>query len=275
MQVILRSIALVIALVSILLMAINLYGLTQEIRPTLNEASDLRFNNDLPLPFDDAMTALTQVRKIEDPEVYAQQVTMLIAKSIAHIHWNEELNPDKFNQRIPIWENFILYSISYLTSIPEFTKYHFINVERSFERGIGICGDASMILSQLLDEHHIANQIIGFQGHVVVEAVIGELTYLLDADYGVVMPFSADQVQQSPHVVDRYYKEAGYPEWESIGIQNIYATSFSRWNGVPHFVTKKYYFEPIAYVFKWALPFLGIAAGLGVLMYGRRQRFEG
>ena len=35
---------------------------------------------------------------------------------------------------------------------------------------------------------------------------------------------------------------------------NLKNNGFKYWNGTSHFITKKYYFEKIAYVVKWALP---------------------
>jgi hypothetical protein len=40
------------------------------------------------------------------------------------------------------------------------------------ERGIDICGDASMIMSQILERNGIESKIVTFPGHVVVAATI-------------------------------------------------------------------------------------------------------
>jgi hypothetical protein len=250
------------------LLMINIYGLNQPIRPNLDPDQDLRFENDMPLTFEQTMAQLDKLQQQDDQLLYMEQLTALIAKGLAHIHWLEEDNPDKFNQRVPIWENYILFAMSYLTSIPEYTKYHFMDPTRSLKRGIGICGDASMVTSQLLDEKGISNQIITFRGHVVVEAHLDDNLYLLDSDYGVFMPFGAQQLADNPASADFYYRGAGYNLAESLGIQQIYSTPYMRWNGTSHFVTKKYYFEPISYALKWLLPLILI---IGSILYFRRK----
>lgn len=254
------------------LLAINLYGFAQDIRPSLDPDYDLRFTNDLPTPFNSVIEQVEQLQQMPDLDAYPQQLVETISQGLAHINWNEESNPDRLNQRIPIWENYILFAMGHLTSIPEFEKYHFINIKRSLERGIGICGDASMITSQLLDERGIPNSIITFPGHVIVEATINDRTMLLDSDYGVLMPLSAQQIASSPQLVDYYYQAAGYNLAESIGIQNIYDNDFKRWDGTSHFVTNKYYFEPIAYFLKWCIPLVFVALALWLLMKRSQEK---
>jgi hypothetical protein len=67
---------------------------------------------------------------------------------------------EQFNQLIPIWENYFIYFMGVFSGIPEYERYHFANYQRSLERGIGLCGDASMVISQLLDKQNISNKIL-------------------------------------------------------------------------------------------------------------------
>lgn len=265
----LTGIGLVLLVPGILLLLLNFYGLTQDIRPELDPEHSLRFENDLPLPFDETLTRLSQLKSIDSELTYASEATRFIAQAMAHIHWNEEPDPDKYHQRVPIWENYILFALGYVSNIPEFTKYHFIDVKRSLKRGVGICGDASMVLSQLLTERNIKHQIVAFPAHVVVEAELNNETYFLDPDYGVLAPVSAAQVHETPDIIDNYYHEAGYDKRESRGLQKIYNVRYTRWDGVKHFVTKKYYFEPIAYFLKWFIPIFLSGVGVILIWLGR------
>ena len=137
------------------LLLLNVYGLFQDIRPASITNENLRFFNDQPLAFEETMQALKR-RKNESDSEFSTRVTKVIAKGLAHIHW-EKYQPEKFNQLVPIWENYFLYFMGKFSGFPEFRKYHFANYQRSLERGIGICGDAAMVLSQILNKQGINN----------------------------------------------------------------------------------------------------------------------
>ena len=48
---------------------------------------------------------------------FSTRVTKVIAKGIAHIHW-DKYQPEKFNQIVPIWENYFLYFMGRFSGIP-------------------------------------------------------------------------------------------------------------------------------------------------------------
>lgn len=240
----------------------NIYGLFTNIRPAAFFEDELRFANDSPLAFDQTLKQIIK-NDNESSLQYSERLTSVIAKSIAHIHW-EKYESEKFNQLIPIWENYFLYIMGKMSGIREFKKYHFANYERSLKRGIGICGDASMIMSQLLSKNNIPNQIISFPGHVIVSAKFNEndSELLFDPDFGVNLPFTPDEVSQYPELVNEYYIQAGYFDYDVVTLNKIFNNDYKRWNGVEHFITKKYYFEEFAYFLKWPLPIILIIFGL-------------
>lgn len=237
------------------LMAINLYGLNRDIRPEGLTPDVLRFGEqDLtmsPLELNNAIVR----QPSESDEDYARRLTLALAGGIAHVEWLM-YDPDTFHQRVPVWENFILYLMGVLTSIPEYERYHFSNPHRSLARGIGICGDASMTLSGLLDEQGIANTIITVPGHVMVEAQLPDKTMLLDADFGVVLEHGVAYYQQQPEALALAYQaQLGRINDGELMIANeLKNVGYQVWNGTSHFITKKYYFEKFAYVAKWLFP---------------------
>ncbi len=254
--------AVLLLLSGVALFSINLYGLTQDIRPEGIENVDFRFKNDLTLPFEQA---IQEVKRSDDEDElsYATRLSETISKSLAHIHWKEEPDIDRYHQRIPIWENYFLYFLSYFTPVPEFERYHYTDYRRSLERGIGICGDASMIMSQLLDEQGIPNQLVSFPGHVILEATMSDGEKIVfDPDFGLTIPFSIHELNQSPGSSAPYYLEEGYTKRAVGGLVRAYGMGFERWDGVTHFMTKKYYFEKVAYWLKWPVPVLLIITGL-------------
>lgn len=251
----------VIALISgAVLLSVNIYGIFKDVRPQMFFADELRFEEDITLSREETFEALERLEGETDKE-YADRITKVIGSGLAHVHW-ERYDTQKFNQLIPIWENYFLYFMGRFSGIPEFERYHFANYERSLNRGIGICGDASMIMSQLLDKQGIPNQLLTFPGHVVLAATFDngqELTF--DPDFGVSLDYSPVDLRSSPDAIRQAYTDAGYLQSDVNLLNTIYDNEFERWNGVSHFITKKYYFEILAYWLKWPLPFILIILG--------------
>jgi hypothetical protein len=257
--------------IGIALTAINVYGKFQHIRPTVFFPDELRFKNDISLSYEQTIAAIKRQPQ-ESEKAYAARITHAISQGLAHIKWNQ-FSGSQFNQLIPIWENYFLYFMGKFSGIPEFEKYHFANYQRSLQRGIGICGDAAMIMSQLLDKEKISNQLLTFPGHVITTAKFSDGTELLyDADFGVTLPYSAEQIRKAPWLVDKFYEEAGYTSLDIKIMNNIYGNSYKRWNGVKHFITKKYYFEYITYSLKWPLPIVLIL--ISVFMLYRNKKTQ-
>lgn len=248
---------------------INLYGLTQSIRPAGLWDEPTRFENDYSISYNQALQQLK--RKAGESELaFAKRITHVISQSITHIHWNEEPDNTRFNQLIPIWENYFLYFMGLWSGIPEYEKYHYTNYRRSLKRGIGLCGDTSMIMERVLAENSISAQILVYPLHVVVQAQVDGQNRLFDADYGVSLPFNSDNVKENIDDVMSLYREQGYgPNDEELAYR-IYTGKAWFFDGVPHFVTNKYYFEKIAYALKWPLPIFCWLLGLYLLFWKRK-----
>ena len=246
----------------------NVYGLYQSMRPLL-PADELRFINDVSLSYEETLNGVQKIDRESEKE-YAARLTRVIAQGLAHINWNKYDNT-RYNQLIPIWENYFLYFMGKFSGIPEFKRYHYSNYQKSLKRGIGICGDAAMIMSQLLDKQDIKNQILTFPGHVVVAAQFDGKEFMFDPDFGVALVNSPDKIHDSPWIVNKYYKQQKYSDREIRNLNAVYGNEYQRWNGVEHFIFKKYYFEKISYMLKWPLPFLMIIFSL---MYFQKKLFR-
>lgn len=265
------AISALLVLTGSLLMLTNLYGLTQNLRPTGLTPEVLRFGErDLtitPIELTLAMERLDGETELE----YAKRITLALADGIAHVEW-EIYDPDVFHQRVPVWENYILYLMGVITTIPEFRRYHFSDPWRSVERGIGICGDASMTLSSFLNDQGIANNIVTVPGHVMVEAYIENTPILLDADYGIVLEHGIAYYENHPEALIREYQSyfGKINDGELMIARNLRDYGYKLWNGTSHFITKKYYFEKFAYPMKWLLPLIMIASG--IFLWKRNKR---
>lgn len=253
------------------LLMMNLYGLSRDIRTEDFRDEYLIFPNDQPTDFNHTMVNL--VRRGDENDIeYATRATYVVAKGLAHLDWLV-YPEEQFNQLIPIWENYFLYFMGKLSGIPEYKRYHFANYRRSLERGIGICGDASMIMSQLLNKQGIANNILTFPGHVVVAASFENgKQYIFDADFGVVIPYRSTEFASNSTEIAKLYSDAGYPSWHFLLFQKIYKESFNEWDGVEHFITNKYYFEKISYWLKWPVPMLMISLAAFMFFNNRARK---
>lgn len=252
------------------LLAVNLTGLFLDIRPQNIEAEYLRFNNDQEYSYQQTLSNI-EWQDQDDALNYSERLTDTIAKGMAHINWND-YETHKFNQLIPIWDNYFLYFMGKFSGIPEYERYHFADYQKSLYRGIGICGDASMVMSQLLGKQQIQNRIISFPGHVVVETLVKPNTfYTHDADFGVVLPYSVVEIHENPGVIISYYQAKGYSTREIQNLMLAYRLPYQTWSGVTHFITKKYYFEKITYFLKWPVPIVLLIVGL--ILFRQYRRF--
>ncbi len=249
-----RVVGYILIIIAVSLLTVNLYGLTQDLEPKNLNEQHLRFGEKDRL-LDAQAFWLESIRKNKENDAdYAERLTKAVAGRIAHVHWGR-FPPDQFNQRVPVWENYLLYLAGLVSGIPEFERYHFASPAKAVERGVGLCGDASMLLSQLLDEAGISNQIVTIPGHVMVEATINDEKLLLDPDFGVVLNNSAMWYHKKPEQIVEYYYAAGYVDDGGVNIVlDGLKGDVQYWNGVAHFITKKYYFEKLSYIAIWALP---------------------
>jgi hypothetical protein len=262
-------VAVSLVLLGVSLFGINLYGLTQQIRADGLESAPMRFNNDLTISYSQTLQELPQ-QEGESKQRYAERMTSLIAGSLAHIRWAKEIDTSKYHQLIPIWENYFLYFMGIFSSIPEYEKYHFADYKRSLKRGIGICGDASMIMSQVLNQVGIDNKIIAFPGHVIISAQVNENSDMLfDPDFGVAIPVALGNAAAASHAIIKAYSEQGHSVEQAEYMANVYSNDYSEWNGVQHFITKKYYFEHMAYFLKWPMPIIFML--LGIFLFRREK----
>lgn len=240
----------------LLLLSINIYGLFADIRkPNLDQVNPekLRFINNDYLSYSDSIEKLKAIEH-ESQSEYAQKANRLVQQSLTHIKWNK-VDPGEFRQLVPIWENYLLYIIGIFSDQPQIKRYHFINYKRSLERGIGICGDASMVLSQILDKKGIDNRIVSYRGHVITEITIADnKKILLDPDFGVEINMSVEDLSADPGSAYTYYLNAGYSEKEARSLVNIYGGNHILYEDVFAFMPKRYVFEYLSYVLKWLIP---------------------
>lgn len=231
-----------------LLLIINIYG---EFRTLRN---------------DKIHTSIKDIAKFDEKSLYERldktsmttekiiyDYNTIVNEGISH-YW-DTTDEFKMNLHVPIWENYILFALSF-TGDSRFRNYEFSNYSKAIERGVGLCSQQSIILSELLLRKKIPSKIIGLDGHVVVSAQLDKDTWwILDPDYGVVIPHNIEEIEADPLLVENYYKDAGYNSPEHI--INIYRNDgnvIPNGYGASGYTPRKYYIEYIFYILKWVLP---------------------
>lgn len=256
---VLRIFFLVCLFVGLVLMGINLYGLTQPIRmPGLQhvDESELRFSLDNYLSYEESIKKIDQLKQYDSKYNLTGEANELVNASLVHVDWNR-VDPVKYRQLVPIWENFFLWAIGKFSGLPQFSRYHFAGYQRSIERGIGICGDASIVLSSILDKYGIENNIISFPGHVIVEFKDeNDNWFLMDPDFGVDLNTSLEKLVENPADYKERYYLAGYSEKEVDYLFSLFSKDYKTFDDVYHFMTLRFIFEKASYIAKWLLPAL-------------------
>jgi len=257
----------------LVLLSLNLYGLTQPLRkPGLGVTDQglLRFVPERVWDFERSLGAIDSLAGAGSELPLAEQANEVVHRSLVHVNWTE-VDPIAYRQLIPPWENVFLWAVGRFSGLPQFERYHFTDYRRSIERGIGICGDASIVLSSVLERYSIESDIISFRGHVIVEYENANgQKLLLDPDFGVALNRSLDELKADPELARPLYLEAGYGAQEVDDLVAIYSKDHAVFDDTYGFMSKRYLFEKTTYVLKWLLPPLLILPAF-VTWYRRRQ----
>ena len=137
---------------------------------------------------------------------------------------------------------------------------------RAVERGVGLCSQQAIIVEELLRKNGIPAAIVGLSGHVVVRAQVDpdrRRWWVLDADYGVVIPEDLATLERNPATIRQSYSRAGYSEEKILALMKIYGAAGNTVHGTAwDYSRRKYVIEEASYVLIWLIPFLMIAPSM-------------
>lgn len=197
-----KSIYAAIGLLGVGLLALNIVGVWLPLRnPAIYHEPRNNFHRDITLTEAELRAALIR-QSDETNHDYAVRATKAVKAGIAHYWWGEKA--EEYNLRVPLHENYILW---YLGSLhPYYELYQFVDPDKAIERGIGLCSQHSMILTDALQENGIAAHIVDLSSqHVVVTAHINGQAWVLDPDYGLVLPYDLETLANNPDLIRSYY----------------------------------------------------------------------
>jgi len=223
------------------------------------------------LDYATAQRALDELPRIAKDKIeLVTSATRLFHEGIAHISPRDvEANGlEYYGMRVPATENWILYTLSYLKP-DTYRDYEFCSYRRALRRGTGRCGQQALALVSYLSEHGVETGFIALGGHAVATAKVdGSRWYVLDADYGGVIPFDIETAQRDPEATLEYY-------WSDAARKNRIYEAYGGENHVKYGGPEARYaracpIEHVAYVLKWAVP-AGMLLPLPLVAVVRRR----
>ncbi len=260
----LNSFFFVLFIAGLLLLGINFYGLLfKSLRNPELGSEKTPYKNDLSISLSEARKNMDR-KPNESEKKFAYRATMLVNHVMIH-YWKDE-GIKKFNIRVPVWENYILYLAS-VVNPKKYRKYEFRNYKKAIERGVGICSQPSIALKGLLNDNGIDADLWDIAGHVVVSAKFSDGSgWILDPDYGKYVPYNIAQIEANPELVRNSYKDQN----------TVYASHITEHrvtDDIVNLYEKKgnhiYYmdssFENFSYIAIWIIPFLLILSYLLIL----------
>lgn len=235
-------------------MLLNLIGLLTPSRSNeLIDETATYFVNDLKwteAEFYERLGALDSTNRAD----YLTQLSLLVSESVLH-YWQDE-HREEYRIMLPWSENFILRSMAYFNP-KYFARYEFQDHRKAIARGVGLCSQHAIIAAGFLAEQGIPAKLIELTGHVILTAEVDEgQWWLLDPDYGLVLPFSLEQAEENPAEVALFYERAGFSDYDVDKVEDFFRTDNNIMfdGGAATYQTWLYVIEKVSYFAKWFLP---------------------
>ena len=257
-----KIVRIILFLIGCALIAVNISGFFFSLRNnSIYQEPKVKFTNDITLTEKEVLQAIAKdPSNIED---YLQTVNEAVNKGIAH-YWLDQ-GIDTYHLRVPIYDNYLLFGLSYVK--PDiYKKYEFCDFKKGIERGVGLCSQQAIIIEGILINKGIDSNIVGLDGHVVVQAQISQKDnqyWMLDPDYGVIIKTDIKEIENNPAIIRSYYSEKGYDDKTIEKLVKIYGKEGNLVYdkgvvGYPDCSGKKILIEKLSYIFIWLFPLLFI-----------------
>lgn len=241
----------------IVLVAINIYGLFKTMwNPAIFE-EEITIRNRV----NDATIGYPEIKELlkrkpgESNVEFGVRINKVVNKGM--IHYWRDAGIEKYHLRVPVWENYLLYTASYI-SPKRYKKYEFSNYKKNLERGAGLCSTHSTVVKGVLLENGIKAELLDVGGHhVVVRAELDDNdTYMLDPDYGIFVPYDTAAITANPELAREAYRDLAshyYPD-----AVDPYTTDYVTeiYGHYKHVYSVTNWFEGFSYAAIWIIPFL-------------------
>lgn len=266
-----KKFKLIIFALGVILLAINVLGSFKTLRnPDIYTQDSKLFKSNADIKYEDILREINRKENESDKE-FAIRVNDLIYRGMLY-YWHIE-GIKKYNLKVPIWENYIL---SIRNSLRSIDRYEFKSWEKNLERGVGLCSAYSNVLEGILIDNGVEARIWGLTRHVIVEAKVSENEwYVLDPNYGLVIPHSMEEIKDDPELV-----RSTYLDMADLHVEETYKDPYTTDLMVEVFgyndnsiLSPSHRFERFSYIAIWVLPLLLIFVG-GLLVYNPLSTFK-
>ena len=228
----------------------------------------------------DGVQALQRIQVLLADQSMADKDFLLETNTIVHdsiIHYWPQNPGDAL--RVPFRDNYFLWFASFIKpSI--YRKYEFCRYDKAIERGVGLCSQAAIALTDIAERKHVEAHIVHMAGHVVVVAKAGgdaPAWLYLDPYFNVVIEMAFEDIEANPDSIRSFYQAQGLDGSQIDEIVRIVRDTpnhvFER--GVVHYTDcnwKKMSLRQITDVLKWILPLGMMAPFVFSLLKTRRQK---
>ncbi len=205
------------------------------------------------------------------PVEFVTQATRIFHEGIAHVERSDVRTNGHayYGMTVPITENWILFTLRYLKP-DTYKDYEFCSYRKAIERGTGRCGQQSLALVSYLSSNQINTGFVALGGHAIASAEVRpDEWYLLDPDFGGVIPFDIRTAEQNTDRILDYYWNREVAEERNLDRTFLPDNEFKE-GGVEARFGRACYIESASYIAKWAVPLVLLIAGVGVACWRRR-----
>ena len=207
---------------------------------------------------------------------FVTRATRIIHEGIAHIEPDEVVTKGfaHFSMSVPVFENWILFALRYIKP-DTYRDYEFCSYRRAVERGTGRCGQQALAVVSYLSNQGFNTGFVSLGGHAIATAEVGPgAWYLLDPDYGGVIPFDIRTAERNPEkVVEHYWKPEIVRERNLVA--NYHPDNGLNLGGVEARYGRACTIEEMSYIAKWLIPAVLLLAGLVLWRFAGSQRRVG
>lgn len=179
---------------------------------------------------------LTSLEKLSNPE----NNTLDFSRKVTHVFFQSitQYGERKKGEHLGLyfinnWSLFLM--IHGFEFIPEFNHqisklkqltfgYEYHDYKDALQRGVGLCSQHALAVTNYMKNvFGLESKTVNLNGHVVNETHFpNQQSYVLDADYNVVLPFDLNYAQSHEAVVHHYYQLAGVDNRLATKIAEIF-----------------------------------------------------
>lgn len=198
----------------------------------------------------------------ESASAYHRRLVAGVNSHMVH-YWPEE---SRSATQVSPFTNYLLWALSFVPGYEHFGSYEYVSPQLAWDRGYGFCSQVSRVIYSVLREQGLDATVMQHPNHVVVEAD----GHVLDADYGVYIPYSLADVQANPKLVAEYY--AQFPTMVPL-LSQIYRDGWTETASKEQF-DYMLNFERKAELFKWVLLLVSLSLSVCAFSLGSYRQHK-